>query len=124
MYTLFIKKLLTFEKTHSSNSKTPEKINKKRIFCITNLIKTIILEIISKTVSFTMLLLGAAPRITTQKFIPKSINKLVGIVSIKNINKKKPPIAQIKTLLCIKIKNTDVKINKLIVKKKRTAKKK
>lgn len=110
--------------THSNNSKIAEKIKKNLIFWITNLIKTVVVDIISKSNSFIKLLLEAEPLIVTQNTIPKSINKLTGIVSIKNINKNNPPIAQIKILFWITIKRIDVKINKLIVKINKIAKKK
>ena len=121
---LEIKKLLLLDITHSNNSNIPEKIKKNLIFWITNLIKTVVVDIISNSNSFIKLLLDADPFIATQKTIPKSINKFTGIVKIKNVNNKNAPIAHIKILLWISSKNIEVNINKLIVKKKRTAKKK
>mgnify|MGYP003504730040 FL=1 len=113
---LVLKKiLLSAAKTHSNNSKIPEKIKKNRIFCITNLIKTVIVDIISNKSSFIILLLDAEPLIVTQKTIPKSINKLTGIVNTKNVNKNKAPIAHIKILFCKSISDTAININKLIV---------
>jgi hypothetical protein len=84
----------------------------------------VVAEIISKRSSFKILLLEAEPLIATQNSIPKSINKLIGIVKIRKVNKKKAPTAQIKILFCKIIKEIDVNIKRLIVKKKRIAKKK
>ena len=119
-----INKLLFAEKTHSSSSKIPPKINKKRIFWIINLIKTIVVEIASNKSSFKKLFPEADPLIAVQKIIPKSINKLTGTLNIKKANKKNAPTAQINILFCIRIKEIDIKINKLIVKINNTPKKK
>ena len=117
-------RLLFVAKTHSNNSKIPPKINRKRIFCITNLIKTIVVEIASNRSSFRKLFPEADPLIAVQKIIPKSINKLTGTLNIKKVNRKNALTAQINILFCIKIKEIEVKINKLIVKIKSTPKKK
>lgn len=110
--------------THSNNSKIPEKIKKKRIFWITNLINTVVVDMISNSNSFTKLLLDADPFIVTQKTIPKSINKLVGIDSISILNKKRAPMPQISIFVCNKISDTVEKINVVIVKNNSIAKKK
>lgn len=112
------------DNTHSSNSKIPEKIKKKRIFWITNLINTVVVEIMSNKSSFIKLLLDADPFIVTQKITPKSINKLTGIDKIKIVNKKNAPIPQIKIFVCKRINEIAVKINRLIVNINRIAKKK
>lgn len=112
------------DNTHSNNSKIPEKIKKKRIFWITNLIKTVVVEIISNRSSFKKLLLDADPFIVTQKTTPKSINKLIGIDKISNVSKKNAPIPQISIFVCSKITDIAVNINKLIVNTKSIAKKK
>lgn len=49
------------EKTHSSNSNIAENMNKNLIFWITNLIKTVVVDIMSKSNSFTKVLLDAEP---------------------------------------------------------------
>lgn len=79
---------------------------------------------ISNSNSFTKLLLDADPFIVTQKTIPKSINKLVGIDSISILNKKRAPMPQISIFVCNKISDTVEKINVVIVKNNSIAKKK
>lgn len=119
-----IKKFELAEKTHSINSKIPEKIKKNLIFCIINLIKTVNVEIISKTNSFKILFVDADPLITVQKKIPKSINKLTGIVNIKKTNNKNAPNSKLNILNCkIIIKIVEI-TNKLIVKRNKKTKKK
>ena len=54
-------KLLLTENTHSNNSKIAKNINKNLIFCITNLIKIVALDITSNKVSFKKLLPEAEP---------------------------------------------------------------
>jgi hypothetical protein len=56
-------RLLLLAKTHSNNSKIAEKINRKRTFWTTNLIKTVAAEIISNNNSFISELLDADPLI-------------------------------------------------------------
>lgn len=124
VFTSFKIKILLFVIVHSRSSNIPENIKKNLIFCITNLIKTVVVDIISNNNSFTRLLPEAEPLIATQKTIPKSINKLTGIVNTKKANKSNEPNAQTNILLCINNNVIDVKIKRLIVKINRTAKKK
>lgn len=100
MYISDTNRELLFEIVHSNNSNIPENIKKNLIFCITKRINTVVVDIMSNTNSFIMLLLEADPLITVQNTIPKSINKLTGIVKINSVNKKKPPNAHKKMLVC------------------------
>jgi len=88
-----VKRVLLFEIVHSNSSKIPEKIKKNRIFCIIKRIKTVVIEIISNINSLIKLFPDAEPRTAVQTIIQKSINRFTGIVKIKIVNIKKPPIA-------------------------------
>ena len=93
--------LVLTEKTHSNNSKIAEKINKNLIFWIINLIKTVAVDITSNSDSLKKLFPEAEPLIYTKKEIPKSKNKLVGIVKIKSVIKTKLDINQLNIFVCI-----------------------
>jgi hypothetical protein len=94
------------------------------MFCIINLIKTVAVEIISNNNSFISELLDAEPLIYTKNDIPKSTNKLTGIVNIKKETNSKLPKAQIKIELCNRITMKDTIMKEQRVNKNKIAKKK
>lgn len=125
MFTLKRKKILLFTvNIHSNNSNIAEKINKKRIFWIINLIKIVNVDIISKSNSFIKSFPEPDPLIKAKNNKSKSINKFTGIVNTKTIIKDKDAKAQIKNLPCIVKKKNEQKINKNKLKRNRTTKKK
>ena len=90
---------------------------------IINLINIIVVDIISKRDSFKKLFPDPDPLIATQKIIPKSIIKLVGIVRINMVIKKKPPNDHIKILFWINVNEIEENIKRFIVKNNSIAKK-
>lgn len=78
----------------------------------------------SKRSSLIKLELELEPLIYTKNEIPKSINKLTGIVSIKIANKNKAPNIQIKIDVLVMITIIELIKKELITTKKRIAKKK
>ena len=102
MFTLKAKKILLFTvNVHSNNSNIAEKINKKRIFWIINLIKIVNVDIISKSNSFIGLFPEADPLIKAKNDKSKSINKFTGIVNTKTIIRNKDEKAKVKNLPCL-----------------------
>ena len=125
MFTLKAKKILLFTvNVHSNNSNIAEKINKKRIFWIINLIKIVNVDIISKSNSFIGLFPEADPLIKAKNDKSKSINKFIGIVNTKTIIRNKDAKAQVKNLPCIAKKKNEQKINKNKLRTNSTTKKK
>lgn len=78
----------------------------------------------SKRSSLIKLELELEPLIYTKNEIPKSINKLTGIVSIKIASKNKAPNIQIKIDVLVMITIIELIKKELITTKKRIAKKK
>ena len=109
---------------HSNSSNIAEKIKRKRIFWIINLIKIVKVAIISKSNSFIILGPCADPLMYAKNDKSKSRNKFTGIVNTKTLIKSKDAKAQIKNLPCIIKKKNEQKINKNKVKANSTIKKK
>jgi hypothetical protein len=109
---------------HSNSSNIAEKIKRKRIFWIINLIKIVKVAIISKSNSFIILVPCADPLMYAKNDKSKSRNKFTGIVNTKTLIKSKDAKAQIKNLPCIIKKKNEQKINKNKVKANSTIKKK